>query len=145
MWLTFNSDGILNTVTWSSQWSLLPGTEPVIVTQRWDFLHHSIPSCWIPFCVEEPVSTREGRSSWLPEWPCLRSESLWWHSAGKEAHSRTLQESYTVKKNLQNVFVSPPSTWLLQIIPQHCLTASHWSMQWFINYNSTKDLKYCMN
>lgn len=76
--------------THNSQWSF-PRVEPVTVIQRLGFLCHSTPNWWVPFCVEGPVSTGEGKNSWLPKWPFLISVRWWWHSVGREAHPGSLQ------------------------------------------------------
>lgn len=86
-WLTFISDGTLTAV---SQWAFSPEQEPITVSQRLGFLCHSTPNYWVPSCVEGPVSTGVGKSSWRPEWPFLISVRWWRHSAGKEVHLENL-------------------------------------------------------
>lgn len=75
-----------------SQWSLLWGQGPVTVSQRLGFLCRSTPNCWVPSCVEGPVSRGEGKSSWLPERPVPISVRWWRRSAEKELHLQNLRE-----------------------------------------------------
>ena len=75
---------------------------PVTVSQRLGCVCHSTPNWWVPSYVTGPVSTEEGKSLWLPEWPFLISGHWWQRSAEKEVHSENLQVINTLNRKVQH-------------------------------------------